>query len=294
MNIRTCAIPLALACCLFAGQPAAPAAAGDLIFPHRTHIEEGGLECSSCHGAADSSRNATDNLLPSLRSCFSCHDSVETGWAGRASLVPRAQAYIGRFAHKTHTANAKISCLACHKGVEKSVTESEQYLPAMPVCVACHTNKNQPGYCFLCHLKGKKLLPRDHQGDYRATHGTAVYAKSTECTMCHSVDMCQSCHNKKNTEHKTHPLNYLNKHGVEANMKQENCLACHNMQTDCMACHRGRMVIPRSHESAGWALHENGGAHSRAAKNDLANCQACHNEASARAICGQCHVKETD
>ena len=40
--------------------------------PHPAHLANG-VECATCH-AADSSKAGTDNLLPTMETCGTCHD----------------------------------------------------------------------------------------------------------------------------------------------------------------------------------------------------------------------------
>ncbi len=44
-----------------------------IIFDHKKHVKEFGLDCSHCHAAA-ASEKAADLLLPKEEICLSCHN----------------------------------------------------------------------------------------------------------------------------------------------------------------------------------------------------------------------------
>ena len=46
----------------------------DLVFSHKYHAEEAGAECSDCHGKVSESISGSDDLLPEMETCYTCHD----------------------------------------------------------------------------------------------------------------------------------------------------------------------------------------------------------------------------
>ena len=265
----------------------------DLIFSHKFHTQEVGAECSSCHDAANSG-DASDNLLPSMATCYTCHDESSTdcgychGNPENASEVPRITAYIAHFPHDRHAAK-DISCTTCHAGVENSDDVSAVHLPDMASCQSCHGNIEQPDYCYVCHGRKEQLVPNDHRLDWRRTHGVLSHTQGQQCKMCHTEQQCLQCHQQDNLDHKVHPLNFINSHGLAAKIKRDNCTTCHEDNQSCQSCHREQLVLPRNHNTAGWSNRSTGGRHARIAKMDLDNCLTCHNERFGEPICADCH-----
>lgn len=273
--------------------PVVQAQTMELKFSHKLHSESVGAGCSDCHEAAGSSTNPADDMLPAKESCFNCHDSeAECSLChtdvDNAVAMQRVQTYIAKFPHAKHVSD-KMTCEKCHEGIALSETVQGDHLPKMPVCSDCHTDLEKPAYCYDCHNKGESLTPADHRLDWARAHGVQQQNYQQECKMCHTDNSCIACHQKGNLDRKTHPLNFINNHGILARGNKEQCRTCHEDENYCVSCHREQMVMPRTHDSAGWSNPRTGGTHARAARADLDDCLVCHGQDQAEPICAQCH-----
>ncbi|MBN1350443.1 hypothetical protein JXJ21_13595 [candidate division KSB1 bacterium] len=270
----------------------------ELIFSHKYHQSDVGTSCSDCHARADSSKLAQDNLLPDMETCFACHDSE-----GECTLChkdpdnaisyPRIDKYIAYFPHAIHL-KKDAACSNCHQGVEKSDNITEKHLPKMALCVTCHSDIRKDSYCNSCHAAGENLKPGDHlYGKWQELHGIASYCEEKSCQACHTSESCLNCHQGDNLDHKVHALNFINHHGMYSKANKSTCITCHEEQAFCNDCHRQRMVMPRDHAAANWAIPSGtGGMHARKAKMDLDNCISCHSDAAGNPVCIQCHTKK--
>ena len=96
----------------------------ELIFSHKFHAEEVNAACTDCH-SADESALPTDNLLPDMDKCYTCHDSEEECTRchkdpDNAVVYPRITDYIAKFSHKEHKGKS-FTCEKCHENVSISV-----------------------------------------------------------------------------------------------------------------------------------------------------------------------------
>lgn len=265
----------------------------ELIFSHKFHAEQVGAECSSCH-SAETSTAAGDNLLPSMETCYVCHDQNNTECSlchkdpDNAVAYPRIATYIAKFPHDRHAEHG-AGCSTCHVGVETSVNIFDQHLPDMAVCQTCHKDMAAVDYCSTCHGKGEQLAPADHRLDWRQAHGSAAQLEKEKCERCHIEKQCLDCHQQDNLDRPVHPLNFIHSHALEAKTKRDNCYTCHEEQESCLNCHREQLVMPRNHNTAGWSNAVNGGRHAKQAELDLDNCLACHNDHNGEPVCAECH-----
>jgi len=265
----------------------------ELIFSHKYHAEEVEAACTDCHNAVESA-NASDNLLPSMETCYNCHDEDDTECTvchkdpDNAIVYPRITSYIAKFPHSKHITD-KLTCEKCHLKISVSENVLEKHLPKMATCVECHTEKSQDNYCYICHNKGEDLEPADHKSAWKESHGFTAQTEEESCNSCHTKESCLDCHSNDNLDHKAHPLNYANNHGLYAKGNKDNCYTCHEELSFCVDCHQKRMVIPRNHSFANWSNTTTGGGHSRAAKLDLDSCLSCHSDTQGDPVCVVCH-----
>ena len=259
----------------------------ELIFSHKLHVVENGMECSACHGSAETSVLGSDNLMPDMESCGTCHDVESPDNCGTCHSdvdnprnVPRVAKYFPQFSHQQHIAQG-LDCAECHSPVIQKEAIGEYILPAMESCQECHTEK--------------RVKPKTHGPNYRHAHGddSRVFAKTIRadqtCRACHSLQYCQTCHEGDNLDRTTHPLNYAFTHALEAQGKDNQCATCHIDRSFCIECHQQYFVLPHNH-TAGWANRADGGRHVDAARSDLENCMSCH-EQDAALVCQKCHAK---
>ena len=138
-------------------------------FPHTTHVEELGLDCTFCHRLAAEERAAS---IPPVEQCMFCHRVVgeglpeiekvqnhyETGEPIDWVRVHRVPDHV-RFVHEAHITffteqeniPASQVCSMCHGDVA-SMTKVEQVRPLkMGDCVDCHRQNSAPTDCTTCH-----------------------------------------------------------------------------------------------------------------------------------------------
>ncbi len=211
---------------LFAGKDAPRIDNSKLIkFSHSKHINDVGVDCADCHTAVTTSDSVTDYLLPTMETCYSCHDQSTTKCefchtssdttTYRKLVQPSSPVY---FSHKQHTGTLKLKCETCHKGLDKVAYSAEapnHGLPKMEQCVVCHgqgeTNysaKNvdfkvvaAPGGCETCHNDLVDLVPASHkQTDWMKQHKDFVNmgGPQNDCKSCHTEASCQECHDAGN------------------------------------------------------------------------------------------------
>lgn len=269
----------------------------ELIFSHKYHISEIETSCADCHAPAKDSKLSTDNLLPDMETCFTCHDSEGECTLchkdpDNAVAYPRIEKYIAYFPHALHLQKEQ-NCEACHPDVAKSENIFDKHLPAMAACTQCHTDLADENYCGQCHASSENLRPTDHKNSLWLTqHGPTSYCESNNCQACHTNRYCLECHQGDNLDRKVHKFNFINNHGLQAKANKMTCLTCHEEQSSCNDCHRQRMVMPRSHAAASWAIPGTGGLHARKAKFDLDSCISCHSDVNGNPVCIMCHQKK--
>jgi hypothetical protein len=273
-----------------------------ILFSHQKHVEELGLECSTCHAGADSSLRGTDNLLPSMETCFQCHDGESApntctlchSNPDEAGVAPRILTYSPKFPHAVHLKSGE-DCLVCHVGVEKDSLGVARYLPKMTQCQRCHEQKraSDPLNCQVCHLSGKDLRLVSHKLEWAHGHQFEAESNPAECSQCHANNYCQDCHEGRDLTHRTHPLNFEWNHAIEAKMNKTQCLACHQDEIECIQCHREKNVLPASHNRLDWVNRLDGGQHRIEAEVDLESCVACHGNYKTFPTCFRCHSKST-
>jgi len=266
----------------------------DLIFSHKFHMETVEAECSDCH-AAEGSKLSSDNLLPDMDACYGCHDEEEKCTKchrdpDNAVEFPRIVDYIAEFPHDRHIAGG-IACERCHGDVAAARDVTGTHLPEMSVCSGCHLPTQAGDFCYTCHAEGGNLKPADHGPAWRARHGIEAETAEVSCGSCHTKESCLNCHEGENLDRNVHPLGFAVNHPLYARGNKENCYTCHEEQSFCIDCHEAKMVIPRTHASAGWSNATTGGSHKMAAKLDLDSCLSCHSDAEGDPVCAACHRK---
>lgn len=242
-----------------------------LRFSHQQHAGE---SCTSCHGAALTSRRAGDSLRPAMSVCVECHNRVEeappiaqcgtchVGYAHRATgridtpeqwraerpapmVLPQAPPAL-RFDHSRHVPRmgGESSCVNCHAGAEPT-------MPTMQSCTTCHDGSTAPAACVTCHSTGpdgklrggrqaidEPLRPSNHTVDFMKRHGSVAKSGMQECMACHVEQDCLSCHNASMAKpFAVHPPGFLTIHAVDARANGGNCTDCHTVQTFCTSCH---------------------------------------------------------
>lgn len=145
------------------------APSGDLLIPHRAHVEVLQMECYDCHKDLVHSLNEHGFNKPEMEACLEqCHNG-DTATAECTDCHTRKQ---------TPETHAQPDWLQVH-GAE---AESEE-------CGECHDWT--PGYCNECHEK----RPASHTGNWKSDHGPHALIRGDGCTVCHGGEkFCEECH----------------------------------------------------------------------------------------------------
>jgi len=261
----------------------------DLIFSHKYHHEEVEAECLTCHAGADTSRFGSDDLLPTMQTCYNCHDedtecSVCHQQPDEPIILPRITEYSAKFNHKRHLAK-NIPCTKCHAGVAlaQTVTEST-HLPQMALCMNCHHTPQTTAGCYKCHQRNENLEPANHLADWRHNHGMVSESGGQNCKSCHTEDYCTNCHQGDNLNNLAHPADFIITHSISYKMRESDCVSCHQGKQYCVECHtQVNFVVPADHHLSDWSTE----GHAQAARNDYDTCTVCH--PSGDLICSPCH-----
>jgi hypothetical protein len=270
----------------------------DLIFSHKFHLQEAEAQCADCHQAVSTSQSPRDNLLPSMQTCYNCHDEKDTDCKvchtdpDAAQDVPRIVQLQAKFAHQVHVKSDQ-DCKVCHAGIElRESPAGPELIPAENKCRQCHGNMDvneDKTKCLVCHEQDHPSKPADHLTGWNKDHGPIAQLNKESCVHCHQNSYCTDCHEGDNLDRQIHPLNYKNNHGIDARTNKDNCLTCHQEGVFCTDCHQREMVMPRNHAYANWTNPRNGGLHKSQAEGDLDYCQSCHNDGYAGNVCIECH-----
>ncbi len=143
--------------------------AGDLLIPHRAHVEILELNCSLCHKDLVHSENDQGFNSPEMISCLElCHDGEQ----------------------------ATAECVDCH--TRKNVPDSHDRKDWLTVhsemtktddCGECHAWS--PDFCAECHAK----RPESHAGNWKKLHQFPALERGDKgCTTCHAEEFCKQCH----------------------------------------------------------------------------------------------------
>lgn len=160
-----------------------------VLFSHRHHVTELGIDCRYCHASVDESPFAG---MPSTETCMTCHSQVFTD---SPMLAPVRESYATgvpirwnrvydlpdhvHFRHDIHIARS-IDCRECHGAVENmALLELAQPL-FMDWCVTCH-RQNEPTSPPGEDLKQNTL--------YASGEGPLLQKQQinplTNCSVCH-------------------------------------------------------------------------------------------------------------
>ena len=133
-----------------------------LVFDHRVHVEQAGLECEYCHRTAAQGVTAG---YPDVQQCMDCHVVVARGERGtdieqlrRAWVERRALDWArvhrlpdhSRFPHAAHV-RAGVACETCHGPVAQMGQVLQVRSLKMGDCVDCHRETAATNQCGACH-----------------------------------------------------------------------------------------------------------------------------------------------
>lgn len=141
---------------------------GDLLIPHRAHVEILGVNCVVCHKDLVHTVNDRGFNRPEMETCLNCHDGVKaTGQCVKChtrKLTP--DTHLRKDWLRVHgTMSTKIDCGRCHSWT--------------------------PEYCKNCH----KQRPASHVGNWKKNHAVRAKQGSKGCLVCHDKKtFCGKCH----------------------------------------------------------------------------------------------------
>jgi hypothetical protein len=142
---------------------------GDLLIPHKAHVEVLKINCPVCHKDLVHSVNTEGFNKPEMSTCLNlCHDGVK----------------------------ATNECVKCH--TQKQVPPSHKRKDWLLIhntmvntinCGQCHAWS--PDYCKQCHSN----RPASHAGNWKTLHSIRAKARGSKgCVFCHGEAFCKKCH----------------------------------------------------------------------------------------------------
>jgi hypothetical protein len=134
-----------------------------VLFNHKKHVKDVGLECATCHEYFSTGEHSG---LPSLTLCQGCHSQALTKSPEEQKLIklfasdplPVFRKLFrlpdhARYSHRRHVAVAGLPCETCH-GAIADTTEPPVY-PLEPItmdtCIGCHAQRHVQTDCTACH-----------------------------------------------------------------------------------------------------------------------------------------------
>ena len=139
-----------------------------VMFDHRHHVRDDGIDCEYCHATARFSPTAG---MPSARLCMGCHAQI---WNNSPLLIEVRRAYFFDqpirwqrvhdlpdfvfFNHSVHVENG-VACSACHGSVENMALAAQVSPLTMGWCLDCHRQSIEAAVprptrlttCSACH-----------------------------------------------------------------------------------------------------------------------------------------------
>jgi hypothetical protein len=227
------------------------------------------------------------------------------------------------FEHRAHVTRG-VSCLDCHRGVDRAGETGPLHLPVDADCLACHARPHDTRSCLGCHgtawtahdlVQAREHLRFSHdehvaelKGNCVRCHvdvreeGAPLRARMATCLGCHEhqdewrTRDCGGCHVDLEREgstpasHIVHEGDFLREHGVRAAAESDLCQSCH-AERFCASCHGASApALPArlAFDDPGTAsVHRAGfvSRHSEEAAAQPGLCSACHSTRS----CVGCH-----
>jgi hypothetical protein len=140
---------------------------GDLLIPHRAHVEVLKLTCADCHKWLVHKRNPKGMNTPTMANCLGCHNGKRAPGACKSCHTEKAYP-------------------ASHKAVDWLKVHSERTKEIN--CAQCHGWT--PEYCQQCHRR----RPPGHAGNWKKLHSGPAKINSKRCMVCHRQEKCLECH----------------------------------------------------------------------------------------------------
>ncbi|TLM73395.1 MAG: hypothetical protein FDZ70_07745 [Actinobacteria bacterium] len=142
---------------------------GDLLIPHKAHVEVLDMNCVRCHQDLVHSKNEHGFNRPQMEMCLkACHDGTQ----------------------------ATRECVKCHTRKQAPADhkrgdwlEVHSAMATKTDCDECHSWS--PDYCKDCHLE----RPESHTATWKKDHQHRAKERGKGCYACHdSAKFCKQCH----------------------------------------------------------------------------------------------------
>jgi hypothetical protein len=144
--------------------------AGDLLIPHRAHVDVLDMQCVDCHRDLVHSLNRRGFNRPEMEGCLEqCHNG-DTASNACVDCHTRKQ---------TPETHQRKDWLEAHGRIAESDAKA---------CAECHDWT--PEYCEECHSK----RPASHKGNWKKAHGPHAKTRGDGCLVCHEEKFCEECH----------------------------------------------------------------------------------------------------
>lgn len=170
-----------------------------ILFSHRHHAGDLGIDCRFCHSTVERSAAAG---MPTTQTCLGCHrslfrespmlaplwESVETNTPIRWKRVHDLKDVV-YFNHAAHTNNG-VSCVECHGEVAKMVTARQAEPLTMSWCLSCHRDPEPRLTAEGNVVTGTRPASRAGQSlpleiSSWESHYGIDSTRLTDCTTCH-------------------------------------------------------------------------------------------------------------
>jgi len=145
------------------------APSGDLLIPHKAHVEVLGMECATCHKNLVHSLNRRGFNRPEMEDCLKqCHDGKTAS-------------------NECQDCHTQKNTPASHK--DKAWLQLHGEKAKFENCDQCHDWT--PDYCTECH----KQRPASHVGNWKEGHAGPAKERGDGCLVCHDKQkFCGECH----------------------------------------------------------------------------------------------------
>ncbi len=309
--IALCAAALIAACSTVATK-----SRDTIVFSHYLHAEQG-VGCTDCHGEITEDAERKIQAVPRMTGCADCHDVESDDGCGTCHTdTDNPETYPAElsthlvFSHQIHQERTS-DCADCHADAASTAQlgDGQRLVPQHPECNTCHQPDMDAGRCQLCHdrldlYQRKPETVYSHGEGFFEKHGLQAAAGGAEhCALCHDQSFCGDCHARTMTVRPSlrypdrvdrsfvHQGDWISRHVIEARSGDTGCLKCHGTSF-CSSCHEqggvGGLLGQRNPHPASWLMPNTAESHSRAARRNIVECAACHDQGPA-SNCLRCH-----